>query len=103
MHVVFTAKEPVWLTVKSEGRQVFSGTLDENQNKEIDAAGKIVALVGNTGGLEVSLNGKSIGSIGQHGEVRILELSPDGTHTTRRGSIGDGTGTQPRDKPDQQF
>jgi len=103
MRVVFRAKEPVWLTIKSEGKQIFSGALDEKQVKEIDLPGKIVALVGNAGGLEVSMNGKTIGSIGQHGEVRLLELTPDGAHITRRRSLGDVTGAPSPEKPDHQF
>jgi Helix-turn-helix domain/Domain of unknown function (DUF4115) len=103
MRAVLTAKEPVWISIKSEGKQMFSGMLDEKQTKELDVPGKIVVLVGNAGGLEVSMNGKPIGSIGQQGEVRLLELTPDGAHITHRGSSEDVKGTQTSEKPDHLF
>jgi cytoskeleton protein RodZ len=89
MHIVFTAIEPVWLSVQCDGHQVFAGTLEEKQTKNIDASTKMVALIGNAAGLGVSLNGKELGPIGQHGEVRVLEMTPAGTHIgTRRSANG---------------
>lgn len=83
IHVVFTATEPVWVSIQSDGNPVYTGTLEQQHNKELAASTKMIALVGNAGGLEVSLNGKAIGPIGQHGEVRVLELTPAGAHITR--------------------
>ena len=76
IQVVFSAKEPVWISVESDGKRVFRGTLAEREGKELKAAGRMIALVGNAGGLDITLNGKSIGSLGQHGQVRFLELAP---------------------------
>jgi transcriptional regulator with XRE-family HTH domain len=75
-HVVFSAREPVWVSVESDGKRVYRGTLGRQERKELEASGKLIALVGNAGGLEVSVNGDSIGSLGQHGEVCQLELTP---------------------------
>jgi cytoskeleton protein RodZ len=83
IHVVFTATEPVWVSIRSDGNAVYTGTLEQQHNKELAASTRMIALVGNAGGLEVSLNGKAIGPIGQHGEVRVLELTPSGAHITR--------------------
>ena len=83
IRVVFTATEPVWVSIQSDGNQVYTGMLEQQNNKELAASTKMTALVGNAGGLEVSLNGKAIGPIGQHGEVRVLELTPAGAHITR--------------------
>ena len=33
-------------------------------------------LVGNAGGVEISLNGKPIGPIGPRGQVRVVEFTP---------------------------
>jgi cytoskeleton protein RodZ len=84
IRVVFTATEPVWVSIQSDGNPVYTGTLEQQHNKELAASTRMTALVGNAGGLEVSLNGKAIGPIGQHGEVRVLELTPAGAHITRR-------------------
>jgi cytoskeleton protein RodZ len=83
IRVVFTATEPVWVSIHSDGNPVYTGTLEQQHNKELAASTRMTALVGNAGGLEVSLNGKAIGPIGQHGEVRVVELTPAGAHITR--------------------
>jgi cytoskeleton protein RodZ len=83
IRVVFTATEPVWVSIQSDGNPVYTGTLEQQHNKELAASTRMTALVGNAGGLEVSLNGKAIGPIGQHGEVRVVELTPAGAHITR--------------------
>ncbi len=84
MRVVFEAREPVWISIESDGSHVYTGILEEQQNKELHAAGKIVALIGNAGGLEVLLNGKRIGPVGRHGQVRLLELTPAGARVIDR-------------------
>jgi cytoskeletal protein RodZ len=76
MHVAFTATEPVWLSIKSDGAQTYRGTLEGQQ--EFAASNKMTVLVGNAGGLGVILNGKPVGPIGGHGEVRLLLLTPKG-------------------------
>ena len=83
IRVVFTATEPVWVSIQSDGNPVYTGTLEQQHNKELAASSRMTALVGNAGGLEVSLNGRAIGPIGQHGEVRVVELTPAGAHITR--------------------
>ena len=86
LHVVFTANEAVWLSVQSDGHEAFTGTLEEKQTKNMDASAKIVARIGNVAGLGISLNGKEIGPIGKHGEVRVLEMTSAGVHIGTRGS-----------------
>jgi cytoskeleton protein RodZ len=83
IRVVFTATEPVWVAIQSDGNPVYTGMLEQQHNKELAASTRMTALVGNAGGLEVSLNGKAIGPIGQRGEVRVVELTPAGAHITR--------------------
>ena len=94
MRVVFTAVEPVWVSIESDGNPVYTGILERQHNKELDASTRMTALIGNAGGLEVSLNGKTIGPIGQHGEVRLVELTPAGAHIIRRTIVNDATGSE---------
>jgi cytoskeleton protein RodZ len=84
MRVVFSATEPVWISIESDGNHVYTGTLAGREDKEWEASGKMVARIGNAGGLEVSLNGKPMGSLGRHGQVRLLELTPSGAHLVTR-------------------
>ena len=44
----------------------------------------MTALVGNAGGLGLSLNGKEIGPMGAHGEVKLLEFTAQGAHAIAR-------------------
>jgi len=102
MRVVFTATEPVWVSIQSDGNPVYTGILEQQHNKELDASSRMTAVVGNAGGLEVSLNGKAIGPIGQHGEVRVVELTPAGAHITQRTAVNDASGSEfapARDRP----
>jgi cytoskeleton protein RodZ len=72
-----TATEETWLSVSSDGTPVFSGLLEANQTRTI--AGKEFAKlrVGNAAGLEVRLNGKPLGPLGAHGQVRDLDFTSD--------------------------
>jgi cytoskeleton protein RodZ len=84
VRVALTATEPVWVSIKSDGTHIYSGTLDAQQSREFDAAHKMTLLVGNAGSLEVSLNGKPIGPFGPKGEIRTLVLTPQGAHVVPR-------------------
>jgi len=84
MRVAFTATEPVWVSIKSDGTHTYSGTLESQQTREFDASKKMTVLVGNAGSLDISLNGKPIGPIGAKGEIQLLVLTPSGAHVVPR-------------------
>ena len=84
MRVAFTATEPVWVSIKSDGNRAYTGMLDVQQRRQFNAARKMTVLVGNAGSLEISLNGKSVGPIGPRGEIRLLVLTPQGAHVVPR-------------------
>jgi cytoskeletal protein RodZ len=84
MRVVFTTSEPVWLSVKSDGINSFSGTLEGLQSREFDASTRMAVLVGNAGGLTISVNGNPLAFRGTHGEVQSLVLTPAGAHVVPR-------------------
>ena len=85
MRVAFRATEPVWLSIKSDGALTYRGTLEGQQSKEFDAYSKMTVVIGNAGGLEVLLNGRPVGPIGERGEVQFLLLTPKGAHFVRQG------------------
>jgi cytoskeleton protein RodZ len=86
VRVTFAASEPVWLSVKSDGTSTYSGTLDELESKEFGAANQMTVLVGNVGGLRISLNGIPVPLKGAHGEVRSLVLTSAGARALPRPS-----------------
>ena len=84
LHVAFTAIEPVWVSVKCDGNVSYSGVLEQPQSKTFDAADAVTALIGNAGGVVVSLNGKPLGPMGAHGEVQTVELTLHGARRIER-------------------
>jgi transcriptional regulator with XRE-family HTH domain len=84
VHVAFTATEPVWVSVKCDGNASYAGVLEVPQSKTFDAAGAVTVLIGNAGGLQISLNGKPLGALGAHGEVEMIELTLQGAHRISR-------------------
>jgi cytoskeletal protein RodZ len=84
LHVVFAATEPVWLSINSDGIHAYSGTIDGLQSREFDASTKMAVLVGNAGGLTISVNGKPVALTGAHGEVQSLLVTPEGVQVGAR-------------------
>ena len=82
--MAFSTTEPVWVLVTCDCSQAFSGTLATSERKQFEASSKMTALVGNAGGLGLSLNGKPIGPVGAHGEVKLLEFTAQGAHVIAR-------------------
>jgi cytoskeleton protein RodZ len=80
VRVAFTATEPVWMSVKCDGAASYTGTLLGPETKTFEASTAVTVVIGNAGGLAISLNGKPLGPIGAHGETRSLELTPSGVH-----------------------
>ena len=78
VRVSLTADEATWVSVSSDGKNIFSNALQAHDTKVVEASEKVRLLIGNAGGLEISLNGKSIGPIGPRGQVRLVELTPEG-------------------------
>src|SRR5260370_36985973 len=71
------AREETWLSVSSDGRKVFSGTLGPNESKSVEGRQFAKLTVGNAAGLEVRLNGKLISPLGGHGQVLVVVFHPD--------------------------
>lgn len=103
MRVVFATSEPVWLSIKSDGISSFSGTLEGLQSREFDASAKMTVLVGNAGGLTISVNGSPVAFTGAHGEVQSLVLTPAGAQVVPRKPIPlitPGEHSAPPDQPE---
>ena len=78
VRVGLSADEKTWISISSDGKNVFAQSLEPHETKIVEASSKVRLLVGNAGGVEISLNGKPIGPIGPRGQVRIVELTPAG-------------------------
>ena len=67
-----------WLFATDEnGTQIFSGQIRKGDSKRFVEAKQVNLRVGNAGGVDISVNGKSVGSIGAIGEVVNLTYNAD--------------------------
>jgi cytoskeleton protein RodZ len=78
VRVVITAQEPTWISARSDGTVVYSGTLEPNEKKDLSAANEMRLVVGNAGGISVEMNGKPVPPLGPRGHVRVVQFSPGG-------------------------
>jgi cytoskeletal protein RodZ len=71
------AKRASWVSVRdSNGKLLFSGLLHAGDTKEWSAKKKIRILIGNGGGVRLTVNGKDLGSPGSSGQVIPLNFGP---------------------------
>jgi|SRR5581483_5698208 len=78
LHIALTAAEPTWVRATANGKVVFSGIIQTNETKDLSAADTVTLRIGNAGGIAISLNGKAIPAVGPKGQVRVVQLSPNG-------------------------
>lgn len=71
------AKEKTWVSVSSKGRTVYAGTLDPEETKNFALGENAKLLTGNAAGLDVRINGRSLGPLGPRGQVRMVLFSQD--------------------------
>jgi cytoskeleton protein RodZ len=98
--VSVSAKEPAWVALSSDGKTVYSGTLDAAQTKTVGGKEQARMRVGNAGGVEVTFNGKPVGPIGPRGQVRIVVFTPAGYQIVNPAAAGsDGSVDTPKARP----
>jgi len=77
LSVGLSARERTWVSLSSDGKTVFSGVLYASQTKNIEGLENAKLLTGNAAGLDVRWNGKSIGPLGMHGQVKMVVFTPE--------------------------
>ena len=77
LSVGLSATERTWVSVSSDGKTVFRGVLRASQTKNIEGLDNAKLLTGNAAGLDVRWNGKPIGPLGLHGQVRVVVFTPE--------------------------
>lgn len=78
VYVTLSASEDVWVSAVADGEQRFAAILAADETRIVEAQSGVRLVVGNAGGLSVSLNGKPIGELGPRGQVRVVQLTPGG-------------------------
>jgi len=72
------AKEDSWVSIIADGKSVMERVLTAEKNKKIKAGKTLVLRTGNAGGIEVSFNGVSLGSLGNENQPRTLTFNAAG-------------------------
>lgn len=71
------AKRASWLNVRdAKGKELFSGIIRAGQTEEWKSSKRIRLLIGNGGGVRVTVNGKDVGAPGETGQVIRLSYGP---------------------------
>jgi cytoskeleton protein RodZ len=91
------ATQETWVSITANGKRLFRGILQPNEARLLTGVEKATMIIGNAGGVDVQTDGRSIGPIGPPGQVRVVNLSPQGMEIKRQptqsDSSGDGTTT----------
>ena len=78
VRVQVTAEEAVWVLARADGKYLFSGTLEPNETRTVEAGERLTLRIGNAGGVTITLNGKPIGTVGPKGQVREVQFTSGG-------------------------
>jgi cytoskeleton protein RodZ len=78
VHVEITADEAVWVRARADGKYAFSATMEPHTTRRVEGVKEVNLLLGNAGGVTISLNGKPIGPAGPKGQVRTIQLTSGG-------------------------
>jgi len=92
VQVLLTAHARAWIQLIVDGKTTFIGTLNPNETREVSAMEQVHLLTGNAGALTVSLNGKTLDSLGRFGQQREVRLTAGGPQLLTK---------DPRPAPDQ--
>jgi cytoskeleton protein RodZ len=71
------AVERTWVSVISDGKNIYSGILDPDQTKVFEGHESARIKAGNAAGVHIVFNGRVIGAIGPRGQVRTAVFTPD--------------------------
>ncbi|MCY4586559.1 MAG: DUF4115 domain-containing protein [Bryobacterales bacterium] len=78
VNVRLSISETVWIRALADGERVFQRTFHPGESRQVEADEHVSLLVGNAGGVSLSLNGKPIPPIGSSGQVRRVLLTVGG-------------------------
>jgi cytoskeletal protein RodZ len=73
-----SAQEATWINITTDGKTIYEGTLEPAQARTLAGRANAVVKIGNAAGVQVKWNGKSIGPLGQRGQVRMVMFTDKG-------------------------
>jgi len=72
------AKDPAWVSIRSDGKVAVHGLLKPPEVKTIHASNQVVFWTGHAGDVEVSFNGKDVPLTGSPSDERVLVFNTRG-------------------------
>jgi cytoskeleton protein RodZ len=70
-------KDVTWVQIAADGAVVISENLQPGTNRRISAERSIEVTIGNAAGVNLRINGRDLGELGQNGRVRQLKITPE--------------------------
>lgn len=86
----------VWIEAIADGERVFRRNFRSGETPEVEADEQVRLLVGNAGGVSVSLNGEPMPPVGTSGQVRRVLLTERGMEIVQPPPKSDEDGESPR-------
>jgi cytoskeletal protein RodZ len=77
-HIQLSAIEQSWLSIATDGKEVYSGILHAAETKTLEGHEVARIRTGNAGGVEVVFNGHNLGPLGSRGQVRTVLFNRNG-------------------------
>jgi cytoskeletal protein RodZ len=77
-HIQLSAIEQTWLSVVTDGKEVYNGILRKAETKMVEGHELTRIRTGNAGGVEVVFNGRNLGPLGSRGQARTVVFSRNG-------------------------
>lgn len=81
LNIEIEAIEPVWYSATTEAGKI-SSTLKAGQSRRFASNERAIVFVGNAGGIDIRVNGKTLGPIGPRGHLRTVVITPEGVSIT---------------------
>ena len=76
--VVLRATDRSWVQVTTNsGQELFQGLLQDGQQKTFADKSRIKLVIGNAGGVDLTVNGADIGAPGRRGQVARVQFTPE--------------------------
>ena len=86
--IAIKTKQGSWIDACADGRTVIRRYLPPSNIADLGFSNVAVVRAGNAGGVEISVNGTSTGSMGALGEVRVIRFDAVGFHFLEQGDPG---------------
>ena len=76
MAIKVVASAETWVSITANGKAVYSGILQPYEERTLTGVEHARMVIGNSTGVDVLADGRSIGPIGPLGSVRVVVLTP---------------------------